>query len=553
MTHDVEYGGLSGTAPALEAFPPSESIAAAANVKADIYEQARVNRIRFWERQARRLSWFVEWQRPLDWSNPPYARWFLGGALNVAYNCVDRHVEAGYGDRVALYWEGEPGDVRRVSYADLQRSVCQTANALTGLGVGRGDRVVLHLPMIPEAVVAMLACARLGAVHAALPGCLEPAVLAAHVRDAGAKAVITADGGYRGGRPVPFKSVLDAALDLAPDSKVEHVLVVRRTGARLEWQAGRDVWWHDAVETSSPDHRAPTLYAEHPLFIHYKALGQGAAPVLGPPRGLLHTSGGYLTQVAFTHHAVFDHKAGRDVYWCTADIASICGHSYLVYGPLANGATQVMYEGAPDCPSAGRIWQIVQKYRVSALYAGPDLIRVLRDQCGSEAAGTRDARVRGEAAPRRYDLSSLRILGVDGGPLDRETWLWYRRAVGGDRAAVVGTWWQPETGAIMISPLPGVSSIKPGGAARPLPGIVADVLEDSGAEARRLAPGNLVMLEPWPSMARTVWRDDERFAARYWSRFPGFYATGETARIDEDGDLWLLERGVIPGTGIRRH
>jgi acetyl-CoA synthetase len=283
--------------------------------------------------------------------------------------------------------------------------------------------------------------------------------------------------------------------------------------------------------------------------------------VLGPPRGLLHTSGGYLTQVAFTHHAVFDHKPGHDVYWCTADIASICGHSYLVYGPLANGATQVMYEGAPDGPSPGRFWQIVQKYRVSSLFAAPDVIRRLRDQAVAETKaetkaetnGGRDARFRGEGAPRRYDLSSLRILGVDGGPLDRETWLWYRRAVGGDRAAVVGTWWQPETGAIMISPLPGVSSIKPGGAARPLPGIVADVLEDSGAEARRLAPGNLVMLEPWPSMARTVWRDDERFAARYWSRFPGYYATGETARIDEDGDLWLLHRDGPVSPGMRKH
>jgi acetyl-CoA synthetase len=534
MTHEGEHGHGG--------VPPSDQLAAAANVKADIYDQARANRIRFWERQARRLSWFVEWQRPLDWSDPPYARWFLGGALNVAYNCVDRHVEAGAGDRVALHWEGAPGDVRMLTYADLHRAVCQAANALNALGVVRGDRVAIHLPMVPEAVVTMLACARIGAVHAALPSALDVAGLAAHVRDAGAKIVVTADGGFRDGRAplsptgslktVQFKSVLDAALDLAPDSKVEHVVVVRRTGERLDWQAGRDIWWHDAVETAPPEHRAPTLYAEHPLFISYQTPGRGGVPGRIEPRGLLHAAGGYLTQVAFSHHAVFDHKAGLDVYWCTADIASISGHSYLVYGPLANGATQVMYEGAAETDEPGRIWQIVQKYGVSVLFAAPGVIRALR------RGGVQAARGAGDAS--RYDLSSLRILGIDGGPVDPDTWLWYRREVGGDRAAVVGTWWQPETGAIMISSLPGVSCTKPGGAARPLPGVVADVLDDSGFEARRGTPGHLVMLEPWPSMARTLWRDDERFAARYWSRFPGLYATGETARIDEDGDVWVL-------------
>jgi acetyl-CoA synthetase len=560
MTHEGEYGPRQGAAPApCRGFPPSDQLAAAANVKADIYEQARANRIRFWERQARRLSWFVEWQRPLDWSDPPYARWFLGGGLNVAYNCVDRHVEAGAGDRVALHWEGAPGDVRMLTYADLRRSVCQAANALTALGVIRGDRVAIHLPMVPEAVVTMLACARIGAVHAVLPSALDVAGLAAHVRDAGAKVVVTADGGFRDGRAplalaapyktasyktasyktVPFKSVLDAALDLAPDSKVEHVVVVRRTGERLDWQSGRDLWWHDTVETADPEHRPPILYAEHPLFISYQTPGRGGVPGRFEPRGLLHTTGGYLTQVAFSHHAVFDHKAGRDVYWCTADIASISAHSYLVYGPLANGATQVMYEGTAETDEPGRIWQIVQKYGVSVLFAAPAVIRALR-RGGAQAT-------RGEGSASRYDLSSLRILGIDGGPVDPDTWLWYRHEVGGDRAAVVGTWWQPETGAIMISPLPGVSSTKPGGAARPLPGVVADVLEDSGAEARRGAPGQLVMLEPWPSMARTLWRDDERFAARYWSRFPGLYATGETARIDEDGDVWVLGREGRPG------
>ena len=545
MTHEGEHGPRQGAPPApCRGIPPSEQAAAAANVKADIYEQARMNRIRFWERQARRLSWCVEWQRPLDWSDPPYARWFLGGALNVAYNCVDRHVEAGFGDRPALHWEGVPGDVRMLTYADLLRATCQAANALSALGVTRGDRVAIHLPRVPEAVVTMLACARIGAVHSVLPPALDVAGLAAHVRDAGAKIVVTADGGFRSGRAAlapsaslktaPYKSVLDAALDLAPDSKVEHVVVLRRTGERLDWQAGRDVWWHDTVDVASAEHRPPTLYAEHPLFISYQTPGRGGLPGRIEPRGLLHTTGGYLTQVAFSHHAVFDHKAGRDVYWCTADIASISGHSYLVYGPMANGATQVMYEGAAEADEPGRIWQIVQKYRVSVLFAAPGVIKALRSG-GVHAS-------RGEGDTSRYDLSSLRILGIDGGPVDPDTWLWYRREVGGDRAAVVGTWWQPETGAIMISPLPGVSSTKPGGAAHPLPGVVAEVLDDSGTEARRGAPGHLVMLEPWPSMARTLWRDDERFAARYWSRFPGLYSTGETARIDEDGDVWVLGR-----------
>jgi len=503
-------------------FPPPADLAANANVTAAAYDKAAVDRLEFWAEQARRLDWFQEWDQVLDWSNPPFAKWFVGGQLNIAYNCLDRHIAAGKGDKVAIHWEGEPGDSRTLTYADLHAEVSRAANTLTELGVDAGDRVAIYLPMIPEAAVAMLACARIGATHSVVFGGFSKDALAGRIQDASAKLVITADGGFRRGNPSALKPTVDEAVAECPT--VEKVLVVRRTGQEVAWTEGRDLWWHETVANASDKHEAQPFDSEHPLFILY------TSGTTAKPKGILHTTGGYLTQASYTHHAVFDLKPETDVYWCTADIGWVTGHSYIVYGPLSNGATQVMYEGTPDTPHRGRFWEIVEKYRVTILYTAPTAIRTFAKW--------------GDDIPAQFDLSSLRLLGSVGEPINPEAWMWYREHIGGGRTPVVDTWWQTETGAIMISPLPGVTNCKPGSAMGPLPGISADVVNDAGQVVGNGGGGYLVLSEPWPSMLRTIWGDDQRFIDTYWSRFAeqGYYFAGDGAKKDDDGAIWLLGR-----------
>jgi len=506
-------------------FPPSAEFVARANATADSYAEADADRDAFWAAQAERLDWDTKWDQVVDWSNAPFAKWFVGGKLNVAYNCVDRHVEAGYGDQIAIHWVGEPGDTRDITYAELRREVCRAANGLASLGVGAGDRVAIQLQMVPEAIVAMLACARIGALHSVVFGGFSPTALRTRVDDAQAKVVITSDGQYRRGKAAATKGNVDEALDGA--ESVEKVLVVRRTGDETgapPWTDGRDIWWHELMDAQADTHRAEAFDSEHPLYILY------TSGTTGKPKGILHTSGGYLTQAAYTHHAVFDHKPGEDVYWCTADIGWVTGHSYIVYGPLANRATQVVYEGTPNTPHEGRHWEIVQRYGVTLYYTAPTLIRTFMKW--------------GEDIPAQYDLSSLRLLGSVGEPINPEAWMWYRSHIGGDNAPIVDTWWQTETGAIMISPLPGVTATKPGSAQRPLPGISAKVVDDQGTEVAHGGGGYLVLDKPWPGMLRGIWGDDERYKDTYWSRFAeqGFYFAGDGAKYDTDGDIWLLGR-----------
>ncbi|GAA4327539.1 acetate--CoA ligase [Actinomadura luteofluorescens] len=500
-------------------FPPPADLAASANVKADAYERAAEDRLGFWAEQADRLAWTKRWDDVLDWSNPPFAKWFVGGELNVAYNCVDRHVEAGRGDTVAFHWEGEPGDSRTLTYADLQGEVNRAANALLELGVRKGDRVAIYLPMIPELPISMLACARIGATHSVVFGGFSAEALRTRIDDAQAKVVITADGGFRRGKPSDLKGIVDEAVAQTPT--IEHVLVVRRTGEQVA-ENERDLWWHDVVERQSDEHTAEPMDSEHPLYILY------TSGTTGKPKGILHTSGGYLTQCAYTHWAVFDLKPETDVYWCSADIGWVTGHSYIVYGPLANGSTSVIYEGTPDTPNKGRWWDIIQKYKVSIFYTAPTAIRTFMKW--------------GDDIPAQYDLSSLRVLGSVGEPINPEAYVWYRKNIGADRTPVVDTWWQTETGAIMISPLPGVTEGKPGAAMRPLPGIAADVVDDQGRSVPDGGGGFMVVREPWPSMLRTIWGDDERYVKTYWSRFEGLYFAGDGAKKDADGDMWLLGR-----------
>ncbi|QEV99322.1 acetate--CoA ligase [Microbacterium caowuchunii] len=510
-------------------FAPSEDFAAAAVGTADLYHQAATDREGFWADRAREL---LHWQTPftkvLDWSNPPFATWFEDGELNVAYNCLDRHVEAGNGDRVALLWEGEPGDERRVTYAELTDEVKRLANVLTELGIGRGDRVAVYLPMIPEAVAAMLAVARVGAVHSVVFGGFSADSLRARIDDAGAKLVITADGGYRKGRVSALKPAVDLALadrnGSGVQETVEHVLVVRRGENDVDWTPGRDLWWHEVVPAASAEHVAEAFPAENPLFILY------TSGTTGKPKGILHTSGGYLTQAAFTNRVVHDIHPESDVYWCTADVGWITGHTYVTYGPLANGATQVMYEGTPDTPHPGRWWELVEKYGVTILYTAPTAIRSFM-KIGRQVA-------------QQFDLSSLRLLGSVGEPINPEAWMWYRSVIGGDRAPIIDTWWQTETGAMMISALPGVTETKPGSAQVPLPGITVDVVDDAGQEVGNGNGGLLVITEPWPAMLRGIWGDPDRFVETYWDKFAeqGFYFAGDGARLDDDGDVWLLGR-----------
>ncbi|MFF8367235.1 acetate--CoA ligase [Streptomyces lydicus] len=504
-------------------FAPPSDLAAHANVTAAAYEEAAADRLGFWAAQARRLSWETEPTQTLDWSNAPFAKWFADGKLNVAYNCVDRHVENGLGDRVAIHFEGEPGDSRAITYAELQREVSKAANALIELGVRAGDRVALYMPMIPETVIAMLACARLGAPHSVVFGGFSADALATRIEDADARVVITADGGYRRGKPSALKPAVDEALTRPGAENVRSVLVVRRTGQEdVAWHEGRDVWWHEIVERQSDRHTPEAFDAEHPLFILY------TSGTTGKPKGILHTTGGYLTQTSYTHHAVFDLKPETDVYWCTADVGWVTGHSYITYGPLSNGATEVLYEGTPDTPHQGRWWEIVQKYGVTILYTAPTAIRACMKW--------------GDDIPAKFDLSSLRVLGSVGEPINPEAWMWYRKHIGSDHAPIVDTWWQTETGAMMLSPLPGVTATKPGSAQVPLPGVAATVVDDDANEVPDGAGGYLVLTEPWPSMLRTIWGDDQRYLDTYWSRFDGKYFAGDGAKKDDDGDIWLLGR-----------
>lgn len=507
-------------------FPPSAEFAAHSVATAALYTDAAADRLTFWADQARELLyWHTPFTRTLEWSNPPFAKWFDDGELNVAYNCLDRHVLAGHGDRMALHWEGEPGDSRSISYAELTSEVKRAANVLLGLGVRAGDRVAIYLPMIPEAVVAMLAVARIGAVHSVIFGGFSAESLRSRIDDAQAVVVITADGGYRKGRPTPLKPAVDAAL-ASGDSSVRTVLVVQRTGGDVAW-TGRDRWWHEELAAVSAEHEAQPFPAENPLFILY------TSGTTGKPKGILHTSGGYLTQVAFTHRYVFDLKPEKDVFWCTADVGWVTGHSYVVYGPLANGATQVLYEGTPDTPHPGRWWEIIQKYRVSILYTAPTAIRTFMKI--------------GRQEPQKFDLTSLRLLGSVGEPINPEAWMWYREVIGHHDTPVVDTWWQTETGAIMISALPGLTETKPGSAQVAIPGIGVDVLGDDGRHVGHGNGGLLVVTEPWPAMLRGIWGDPDRFVATYWQRFADtphgpLYFAGDGARLDRDGDIWLLGR-----------
>ena len=503
-------------------FEPSPEFAAQANVQAGAYDAVGEDLAAYWAGRSRELlTWRTPFTQSLDWSDAPIARWFADGTINAAYNALDRHVEAGIGDRVALHFEGEPGDSRSITYAELRDEVARTANVLASLGVRTGDRVAIYLPLVPEAVVAMLACARLGAPHSVVFGGFSAEALHSRIEDAEAKVVITADGGFRRGKPFALKPAVDEALAKGAPS-VEHVLVVRRTGQETAWTEGRDVWWHDVVPQASTEHEPAWVEAEHPLFILY------TSGTTGKPKGILHMTGGYLTQVAATHRDVFDLKPATDVYWCTADIGWVTGHSYVVYGPLVNGATQVIYEGTPDTPHRGRWWEIVAKYGVTILYTAPTAIRTYMKW--------------GEEIPAQHDLSSLRLLGSVGEPINPEAWVWYRRVIGGDRTPVVDTWWQTETGAIMISPLPGVTAAKPGSAQTPLPGISANVVDDDGQPVPAGGGGYLVLNQPWPAMLRGIWGDPERYADTYWSRFPGVYFAGDGAKKDEDGDIWVLGR-----------
>ncbi len=502
-------------------FPPTPEFAAAANAKADMYVEAKADRLAFWEKQAHALHWDKPWTQVLDWKRP-FAKWFVGGKLNASYNCLDRHVIEGRGDRVAFIFEGEPGDSRTYTYAQLLIEVKKTANALIELGVKDGDRVAIYMPMIPEAAIAMLACARIGAPHSVVFGGFSADALLSRIQDADAKIVITADGGYRKGSANALKPAVDDALK--GETNVKHVLVVKRTGQEVEWHDDRDVWWHEIVDRQSAEHTAESFDSEHGLFILY------TSGTTAKPKGIYHTTGGYLTQAAFTHKYVFDLKPETDVYWCTADVGWVTGHSYVVYGPLINGATQIIYEGTPDSPTKGRIFEIIEKYGVTILYTAPTLIRTWMKW--------------GDEFPNASDLSSLRLLGSVGEPINPEAWMWYREVIGGNRCPIVDTWWQTETGAIMISPLPGVTATKPGSAMGAIPGISAAVIDDNANIVGNGGGGYLALTEPWPSMLRGIWGEPERYQETYWSRYDeaGYYFAGDGAKLDSDGAVWLLGR-----------
>ena len=500
-------------------FDPPAELAANANLKADAYDRAAADFEGFWAEQAKRLTWAVEPTETLDWSNAPFAKWYADGKLNAAYNCVDRHVENGLGDKVAYYFEGEPGDTREITYAQLKDEVSKAANALLELNVNPGDIVAIYMPMIPETVVAMLACARIGAPHTVVFGGFSAEALRDRINDCGAKACITADGGYRRGKTIALKVNVDKALQETPTVKA--CLVVRRTGEAVEFQAGRDHWWHDVVPQASTDCPPASLPSEQPLFILY------TSGTTGKPQGVVHTTAGYLLGAHLTTKFVFDlHE--DDVYWCTADIGWVTGHSYVVYGPLSNGATTVMYEGAPDFPEKDRFWSIIERHKVTIFYTAPTAIRAF---------------VRwGTEFPKKHDMSSLRLLGSVGEPINPEAWMWYHETIGGGRCPIVDTWWQTETGGIMMSPLPGITPTKPGSCTRPFFGVLPEVVKRDGSPCKPNEGGFLVIKKPWPSMLRGIHGDPERYVKAYWSEIPGVYFTGDGARCDEDGYFWVMGR-----------
>ena len=484
-----------------------------------LYDQANADYQGFWATQsADLLHWNKEWHTICEW-DLPYSKWFVGGELNVSYNCLDRHVLAGNGERVAFHWEGEPGDTRTVTYADLLAEVQRFANVLKSLGVAKGDRVNIYLPMIPEAAVAMLACARIGAAHSVVFGGFSAQSLSDRINDASAKVLITADGGYRRGEVMPLKPAADEACATTPS--IEHVVVVRRGGNEVTMVAGRDHWYHELIATADPDCPAEPMDSEQLLFLLY------TSGTTGKPKGIMHTTGGYLTHVAFTHKYVFDLHPETDVFWCTADVGWVTGHSYIVYGPLANGATQVMYEGVPNYPGNDRLWAIIEKYRVTKFYTAPTAIRTFMKW--------------GVEEPAKHDLSSLKLIGSVGEPINPEAWMWYHETIGGGRCPVVDTWWQTETGGIMISPLPGCTTTKPGSATFPLPGVGAEVVDDEGKLVTH-GGGYLTLTRPWPGMLRGIWGDPQRYFDTYWSRFPGRYFAGDGCKLDSDGYVWLLGR-----------
>ena len=501
-------------------FPPGEDFKKNALVTGThLYDEANEDYQGFWARQAAEL---VEWSKPWDticeWELP-FSKWFLGGELNVSWNCLDRHVLAGRGDKVAFHFEGEPGDTRTVTYAELLDEVQRFANALKGLGVRKGDRINIYMPMIPEAAVAMLACARIGAAHSVVFGGFSAQALSDRINDASAKVLITADGGWRRGEVFPLKKQADEALLSTPT--IEHVVVVRRGGNEVDMTDGRDHWWHDLMATADPVCPAEPMDSEQLLFLLY------TSGTTGKPKGIMHTTGGYLTHVTYTHRYVFDLHPDSDVYWCTADVGWITGHSYIVYGPLSNGATQVMYEGVPNFPGNDRMWEIIEKYKVTIFYTAPTAIRTFMKW--------------GVGEPAKHDLSSLRLLGSVGEPINPEAWMWYHENIGGGRCPIVDTWWQTETGGIMISPLPGATTTKPGSATFPLPGVNAELVDDAGRQVTK-GGGYLTLTTPWPGMLRGIWKDPDRYRDAYWSRFEGRYFAGDGAKLDDDGYLWLLGR-----------
>ena len=501
-------------------FPPSDAFKKNTLVAGTfLYDEANKDYEAFWARQASELvSWDTQWDTICEWKLP-YSKWFVGGKLNVSYNCLDRHVIAGKGDKVAFHFEGEPGDTRTITYSQMLDEVQRFANVLKGLGVNQGDRVNIYLPMIPEAAVAMLACTRIGAVHSVVFGGFSSQALSDRINDAEAKVLITADGGYRRGEVFPLKPQADEAVASTPS--ITAVVVVKRGGNVVDMQAGRDHWYHELLAAADPVCPPEPMDSEQLLFLLY------TSGTTGKPKGIMHTTGGYLTHVTYTHKYVFDLNPDKDIFWCTADVGWITGHSYIVYGPLSNGATQVMYEGVPNYPANDRMWEIIEKYKVTIFYTAPTAIRTFMKW--------------GVEEPAKHDLSSLRLLGSVGEPINPEAWMWYHENIGRGNCPIVDTWWQTETGGIMISPLPGATTTKPGSATFPLPGIGAELLDDDGKPVTR-GGGYLTLTQPWPGMLRGIWKDPERFQEAYWSRFAGRYFAGDGAKLDDDGYLWLLGR-----------
>jgi acetyl-CoA synthetase len=519
---DAELGGELAGLLDIEKFEPPQQFRERALLNDPaIYDEAERDWQGWWARQAEELHWFKKWDQVLDDSNPPFYKWFVGGELNVSYNCLDRHVEAGRGDRIAFHWRGEEGEERDVTYADLLRDVQRFANGLKSLGVRKGDVVGIYLPMIPEVVVAMLACARIGAPHNVVFGGFSAEAVRERMEFSEAKVLVTVDGAARKGRTASVKQNVDAIMgDLA---SLEHIVVVRHTGTDCEMREGRDSWYHELVEEADAECPAEPIGAEDPLYVLYTS-GSTAKP-----KGILHTTGGYLTAVASTHRYIFDLKPDEDVFWCSADVGWVTGHSYIVYGPLANGATSVMYEGAPDYPHKGIWWELIERYKVTIFYTAPTAIRACM-KWGAEF-------------PRKHNLESLRLLGTVGEPINPKAWLWYHKVIGGERCPIVDTWWQTETGAILISPLPGITATKPGSATKPFPGIAAEVVDEHEGKPVEEGQGLLVLTRPWPSMLRTLYRDDERFIETYFKRFgPRTYLVGDAARRDRDGYLWVIGR-----------